>query len=101
MRRVLHFGKSKLQWWAEQLSRRSLDMSSAFAEGLSAYAAKQCAMEDDIIDTWGRKWSTVRSAAEPIVAGNTPDDSVDAYNGPEQVIELDFDDEDTDNELED
>lgn len=101
MRRVLAFGKSKLLWWAEQLPRRSLDSSGTLAQGMSAYAAKQCAMETHIIDEWRCKWSSIRAVAEPIIAGNIPDDSVDTYNGPEQLIELDFDDDYTEDELDD
>jgi hypothetical protein len=70
MRRVLVFCGWKNTWWKEQIANRPeglAGVSSELAEGLSAYAESQAAMETALAMSFAGKWKAVRERARPLI----------------------------------
>ena len=70
MRRVLVFCGWKNTWWKEQIANRpegSVGVSPELAEGLSAYAESQAAMETALAVSFAGKWKAVRARARPLI----------------------------------
>lgn len=103
MRRVLESSGVMQDHWLAELVRRPLPDAKDrhLKEGLNAYAAERIDREQTIGRLWGEKWRVVRLLADPIVAGNIPDDSDPAYARAtlETEVEIDMlDDDDADEE---
>ena len=67
MRRVLVFCDWKQAWWKQQIAYRSEEVSPELADGLSAYAHEQVAMEAGIATSFAGKWRAVRERARPLI----------------------------------
>lgn len=67
--------------WRAEVQRRPLPDPNDrhLKEGLHAYAAERIDREQAIVRLWGQKWRAVRLLADPIIAGNIPDDSDPVY----------------------
>jgi hypothetical protein len=73
MRRVLAFCDWKNVWWKAQIVHRTEGsgegtvVSPELAEGLSAFAHEQAAMETALATSFAGKWRVVRERARPLV----------------------------------
>lgn len=96
MRRVLDFGTTRQDYWRAEVLRRPLPdpKDKHLRNGLSAYAAEHIDREKTIIRLWEQKWRAVRLLADPIIAGNIPDDTKETvYTGMLQELEVEMPDE--------
>lgn len=77
MCRVLESSVVMQDYWHAEVMRRPLPDAKDrhLKEGLNAYAAECIDREQTIIRLWGQKWRAVHLVADPIVAGNIPNDS--------------------------
>ncbi|KAF7974955.1 hypothetical protein HWV62_10677 [Athelia sp. TMB] len=104
MRRVIESSVTQQEHWRAQPDRRPLPETKDkyLREGLSAYAAEHIDREGLIIKLWGEKWKAVRLLADPLIAGNIPDDrdyTTHVGEVEEMEIELPDDTEEDDFEM--
>lgn len=97
MRRVLLFCIWRAAWWRRQPDQRALDLEDHpyLLRGLNAYAAKQAAQEDTILQNWSAKWRAARAKAVPIINSVFPDEARSPVAG---AADEDAADEDVDND---
>lgn len=103
MRRVLESSVSQQEHWrAEVLRRPLLDSKDKYLrDGLRAYAAEHIDREETIMRQWGEKWRAVRLLADPLIAGDIPDDSDDtAHMGVMEEMELEMPDDEEEDDFE-
>lgn len=103
MRRVLESSVSQQEHWrAEVLRRPLLDSKDKYLrDGLRAYAAEHIDREETIMRQWGEKWRAVRLLADPLIAGDIPDDSDDtAHVGVMEEMELEMPDDEEEDDFE-
>lgn len=103
MRRVLESSVSQQEHWrAEVLRRPLLDSKDKYLrDGLRAYAAEHIDREKTIMRQWGEKWRAVRLLADPLIAGDIPDDSDDtAHMGVMEEMELEMPDDEEEDDFE-
>lgn len=93
MRRVLEFSVTQQDYWTAEVQRRPLPdtKDKHLRNGLSAYAAEHIDREKTIIRLWEQKWRAVRLLAEPIIAGDIPDDTKETvYTGMLEQLEVEM-----------
>lgn len=66
MRRVLHFGDTKEQWWRDRPGMR-VEEDEALMEGLRAYALEHASNEREFRETLEGKWADIRKRAEVVL----------------------------------
>lgn len=103
MRRVLESSRTQQDHWRAEVLRRPLHdaKDTHLQAGLRAYAAEQIDREQTIIKLWGEKWKVVRLLADPIIAGDIPDDIRDTvYAGLTHELEVEVADDQEEDDFE-
>ena len=103
MRRVLESSVTEQARWEALVLSRPLPESKDkhLREGLRAYAAERVHREQEIIWQWQLKWKAVRLLAEPLIAGNIPDDRVSGtYQGVVEEMEIEMPDDQEEDDFE-
>lgn len=103
MCRVLEASRTQQDRWRGEVLRRPLHgpKDVYLQGGLRAFAAEQINREQTIIKLWEQKWRVVRLLADPIIAGDIPDDIRDTvYAGLTQEMEVEMPDDEEEDDFE-
>ncbi|KZP27734.1 hypothetical protein FIBSPDRAFT_730366, partial [Athelia psychrophila] len=95
MHQVLESSSTEQARWRAQVFRRPLldPADRILHEGLNVYTEEHIAREATILELWGGKWRAIRALANPIVAGDIPDDTdKSVHPGTSETLEIDIED---------